>query len=157
MLEVYDIKCTDTPPFFLYPPLNWIQSILFLAVPAAQVMWQHICFTPTGPFYIIHYAQPRCQPLIRANPALFWRAALTNLAAAFSAHIWDDCWPTRQHVVPWGGQARACTATSLHPPWLQPSRARLRQEAMGCAAGLAPQPSVCGGYSDTNRCGTWQR
>lgn len=45
----------------------------------------YICFTPTRPFYIIHSVQPQCQLLIRANPALPWRAVLTNLASAFPA------------------------------------------------------------------------
>lgn len=75
--EIYEIS-----PFFLSFP-NWIHSGLFLAVPAAEVMWPYICFTLTGPFYIIHYVQPQCPLLIRANPAFSWRAALTSVPAAF--------------------------------------------------------------------------
>lgn len=67
-------------------PLPLAESTLFYSwLPAAEVMWSYICFTWTGPFYIIHYVQLRCQLLIQANPALPWRAALTNLASAFAA------------------------------------------------------------------------
>lgn len=96
--------------FLSFP--NWIHSVLFLAVPAAEVMWPYICFTLTGPFYIIHYVQPQCPLLIQANPALSWRAALTSVSSAFQLSpgqlwlLWAQ--PRACRRSGWGVQSHQC-------------------------------------------------
>lgn len=135
-------------PLFLSFP-NWIHSVLFLAVPAAEVMWPYICFTLTGPFYIIHYVQPQCPLLIRANPSLSWRAALTSVASAFPAQSWTalgrlDAARSSQEV-----RLGSAEPPVLIPPWcVQPPRAG--------SLGHAPHPSVRAGSSSSRRWGAWE-